>query len=458
MVIQTKDSTLPPLWEVEQGVLQLVCEQEGLEPDTVSLDSRLVEDLNIDSLALTELFLAVEEKFGIEISDEMAQQAFTNQSVTLRMLAHLVLQLWGTGTPVRENWIRQRERLAPVEEAPFTQLCGTLPSSAWRSEPLYAPLGINREGYSQFLRRTDGMRCVLIPRAEVVLGSSEPETFSDQQPSHSASLSEFLIDAEPVSNTAYARFLNSVAPIEPGILQEWCGVKSSDKRAQHFSLQWSRGKWQPLPKTERQPMILVSWFGANAYSLWANGLDWRYYHGDGTVDVRLQALHTSFNPSEQVTTTLEAAGWSCLPSEAQWEYAARGNLPRRFPWGDGLATPELLRTERHQVGAAYTADSLPAENVSARLGMSPFGLHHMAGNVWQWCRDWYAPDFYSTPAATEPNPQNHDESGIRSERGGSWVGPVELAASTYRRGRVPIARGRCLGFRCVGSPVTLANR
>ena len=78
----------------------------------------------------------------------------------------------------------------------------------------------------------------------------------------------------------------------------------------------------------------------------------------------------------------------------------------------------------------------------------PFGLHHMAGNVWQWCRDWYDPSFYQRAEANATNPVNRTPTLVRSERGGSWIGPAELCRSSYRRGRPPSVRGRCLGFRC----------
>ena len=165
-------------------------------------------------------------------------------------------------------------------------------------------------------------------------------------------------------------------------------------------------------------MVLVSWHGANAYSLWANGHDWR-------------------------------GGGCFLPSEAQWEYAARGAAYRPFPWGDEPPDEKRMRYGRHQRGDTYRADTMPMAAVNEALGVSPFGLHHMAGNVWQWCRDWYDRGFYRTPEATGPNAVNAVETGVRSERGGSWVGPAELCRSSYRRGRPPAARGRCLGFRCV---------
>ena len=189
----------------------------------------------------------------------------------------------------------------------------------------------------------------------------------------------------------------------------------------HELLRRSADGWGAVPGAERWPMILVSWYGANAYSRWANGADWRDYRDD--------APH--------------------LPTEAPWEYAARGPEPREFPWGDGEASADRMRFGLHERAREYGVSELPLAAVNEKLGMSPPGLRHMAGNVWQWCRDWYAPDFYRTDAAREPDAWCRDPSGVRSERGGSWVGPASLCRSSYRRGRAPAARGRCLGFRCV---------
>jgi formylglycine-generating enzyme required for sulfatase activity len=346
---------------------------------------------------------------------------FVRQPVTIGVLAEIVLHQWGTGTPPRKSWFAPKPKPSPSKATPFTQLGGVLSEREWLKGPLFESMAANGQGYSQFRRRTDGMRCVGLPAAEVQLGSDHADSLPDQRPCHRAQLASFLVDAEPVSATAYARFLNSVGSIESTILLEWCGVTADDRRGRHFQLAKSRGRWGPAAATEHQPMILVSWFGANAYALWANCRDWRQYRGAN----------------------------SCfLPTEAQWEYAARGAEARLFPWGDGPVTADQARVALHTARSTYP-EGLPLAGVTEQLGISPFELRHMAGNVWQWCADWYAADFYQSVQARQPNPLNTQPTGIRSERGGSWIGPADLARSSYRRGRPPAARGRCLGFRCV---------
>lgn len=448
MATINRQLTTPAPWEpeyVEKRVLEITCENFGYRPKELSLDACLGEDIVGDSLDMVEYIMELEAAFQITIPDQMAQEWFTHQPLTIRNLAAMVWHLRGTGRPDRDAWTRPQFELPATEAVPFTQFGGRLSRKEWLTGPLYEPLGCNREGHRQFRRRTDGMRCVAIPDGEPWIGSASTDVLADQRPAHRVELDAFLIDAEPVSNQAYARFLNSVGPVPPTILAEWCLVGQNDRRESFFPLResWWSG-WYPLRGTELQPVILVSWFGANAYSLWANRRDWRRYRGDGSIpsELRDSKSYGETPPEEWLD--------SFLPSEAQWEYAARGGEPRRYPWGDEPPSPERLRVACHLTGATYSAETLPAATVSERLGMSPFGLHHMAGNVWQWCRDWYAANFYQRPEASRRNAQLAQPTGIRSERGGSWVGPAELACSSYRRGRPPIASGRCLGFRCVG--------
>jgi formylglycine-generating enzyme required for sulfatase activity len=269
---------------------------------------------------------------------------------------------------------------------------------------------------------------MLIPSASVEIGCDSSVSYPDEKPHHVVEIDAFLIDAEPVSTTAYSRFLNSVGVVSPELLADWFVLDPEDDRNEHMLLEESGSGWRPLPGAEQWPMILVSWYGANAYSLWANGRDWRCYRTDHGAEPE-----------------------SFLPTEAQWEYAARGARHRAFPWGEEPPSPDRMRYGQHRKGISYRAETLPMADVNAELGMSPFGLHHMAGNVWHWCRDWYDEAFYSRPESSEPNPANRTPSKVRSERGGSWIGPPDLCRSSFRRGRPPAARGRCLGFRCIGS-------
>jgi formylglycine-generating enzyme required for sulfatase activity len=228
---------------------------------------------------------------------------------------------------------------------------------------------------------------------------------------------------EPVSTTAYCRFLNSVEPTKTELL-DWFQLDPADDRNAQMPVVLGEDGWRPVVGVETVPMVLVSWFGANAYSLWANGSDWNGY-------------------KSQV---------GFLPSEAQWEYAAQGAFhePSSFESEDAVIVCGL-----HERGAHYEANTMPMAPVHIPCGLSSLGLHHMAGNVWQWCRDWFSDDFYQRPESREANSVNSVETGVRSERGGSWVGPIELCRTTYRRGRVPNARGRCLGFRCISSAESL---
>ncbi|MEP3635946.1 MAG: SUMF1/EgtB/PvdO family nonheme iron enzyme [Paracoccaceae bacterium] len=406
----------PSLEKTEERILILSAEFLGLERTKFSLDTRPVQDLGIDSLDLIEWMMAIEEAFDVslpepaEVGDPAYKEVFTRADFTFRDMAELVHLRWDSGR--MEHAFAGNGDVQLSEKASFSQLGGRLQSQPTQ---LYRPLGTSELGVEQFRRMTDGMVCLQLDGGRVEIGSAQPDALPDEQPLHAADIPPFLIDRETVSTTAYCRFLNSIDETDDDILCCWFLIKPGQRRCEHQLIELKNAGWSPKPDTENWPMILVSWYGAVAYSLWANGKDWR--GEDGT----------------------------CLPSEAQWEYAARGATSKRWPWGETDPESGAINAGRHKRHATYkTVTDLPLAPVNAVVGVSPFGGLQMAGNVWQWCTDWFDPSAYTNTNAPSCT-------GVRSERGGSWVSPTNLSRSSYRRGRVPDARGRCLGFRCVGT-------
>jgi acyl carrier protein len=410
----------------------IASEQFGLRLDQVRPESRLIEDLNCDSLDMIELIMEIEEQFGISMpdtsEDPIYKAVFTRRPFRIQDFAEIVmhqLQTRRLGQPI--EWVFPQSP-APTRCVPFTQ-CGMLDAPD-DDLPLLEPIGCDERGHSMFRRRTDGMRCVMVPEAICEIGHNGAQR--DERPQHSACISRFIIDCEPVSVIAFCRFLNSVRVHDDRVLRDWFLTSDDDHRVEHVPVVSVDGAWQPrTARAGEWPMIMVSWHGANAYSRWANRVDWRDYR----------------------KRFLFAPGRSTLPSEAQWEYAARGAQYCEYPWGSAEPTTTLAQFGLHRRGHSYAFDDLPIAPVNAALGVSPFGLLHMAGNVWHWCADSYDPDFYTKPEALVRDPLNDAESGNRSERGGSWIGAGVLLRSSYRRGRAPSARGRCLGFRCTSAVI-----
>jgi acyl carrier protein len=416
--------------EIEQRVCDVTSALLGIPRNKIAPSDRLIEDLHIDSLELFELLMGLEEFFCVTIPDKapnvVYKTVFTRSPFRLADLAELIYLQQGTGTPDRKQWRRPRSEPPPASSLPFSQLNGRWQTQDAGHAGLFEPL--NDKATPQFRRRSDGMRCVLIPAAKVEIGCESEVASVDERPVHAVDMDAFLIDAEPVSTTAFCRFLNSTGEAKPEVVADWFALCPQDDRSEHMLIENHGDEWRPIPGAEKWPMILVSWYGANAYSLWANGQDWGDYRDEH-----------------------DAKWGSFLPTEAQWEYAARGPLARTYPWGDEPPAPDKMRYGQHRRSLAYQANTLPLAAVNDLLGMSPFGLHHMAGNVWQWCRDWYDETFYRKREASYPNPMSRKPARVRSERGGSWIGPAELCRSSNRRGRNPYARGRCLGFRCVSA-------
>src|SRR5437870_3670215 len=133
MVELAKTINVPPLWEIEWRVAEITSEQSGICLDCINADSRLIEDLHIDSLEVVELILALEREFGVAIPDDIGRQVFVRQPVTIGVLAEIVLHQWGSGTSSRKGWFARKASPHSTKSAPFTQLGGMLSDQIGRA-------------------------------------------------------------------------------------------------------------------------------------------------------------------------------------------------------------------------------------------------------------------------------------------------------------------------------------
>ncbi|MBI3958000.1 MAG: formylglycine-generating enzyme family protein [Chloroflexi bacterium] len=216
------------------------------------------------------------------------------------------------------------------------------------------------------MKAISGIEFLEVPAGEFTMGSPDGEGSDNEHPQHTVYVDDFWIGRTEVTNAQYARC------VEAGV----CPAPNNSR--------WNESTFADHPVTH------VSWDNAVAYTRWLSELS--------GLTVR-------------------------LPTEAEWEKAARGADGRRYPWGNAAPNDRLLNFNRN-VGSTTPVGSYPD-------GASPYGALDMAGNVWEWVADWYAEDYYAR--APERNPMGPESGQYRVVRGGAWDFYLNLAAAAAVR-------------------------
>jgi formylglycine-generating enzyme required for sulfatase activity len=314
----------------------------------------------------------------------------------------------GGQEPVNDDVVPATRQLDPQADEPDQpeRRPGEAPESSPEKAPPSKPPAPSPPSRS-------GPDTVFVEAGGFLLGnaSTERRVPPEEKPQRRITLSAFRIDRFEVTNSRYRTFLDAIRSIHPGTCHDF-ELPGKDHTPE--VKWWADPEWNAPEK----PVIGVDWYDAYAYCAWAG---------------------------------------KRLPTEAEWEKAARGTDGRKYPWGDEFPASILVgnfadeaakRLEptwtvigNYDDGFAHTA---PVGTFPG--GASPYGAEDMAGNVWEWVNDYFYELTYQTGPAE--NPQGPSSGALRTLRGGSWDSTPDLIRITKRHRHYATYRGISFGFRC----------
>lgn len=229
----------------------------------------------------------------------------------------------------------------------------------------------------------DDVEMILIPAGSFTMGSDDEDALTASRPAHEVTLKSYWIDRYEVSNAQYARCVEAKHCTDPKSF-------SSNTRPDYYTNK----------KYANYPVIHVDYYQATAYCTWAG---------------------------------------KRLPTEAEWEKAARGNNGYIYPWGNKLPLEIPAQVNLFDEGDTAAVDSFPE-------GASPYGVYNMEGNVWEWTSDQYDAFYYSDSPSEDPHAVTGGNEYVI--RGFSWAYPFSRLEITARNYSYILNQTYDLGFRC----------
>jgi sulfatase modifying factor 1 len=321
--------------------------------------------------------------------------------------------------------------------------------------------GVTPASSSLAEKKADKKGMVWIPAGSYLMGASDHKGRADENPQHEVKLDGFWMDATEVTNRQFSEFVKAT------------GYVTTAEKAPD----WEQLKKQLPPGTPKPPdSVLIAaslvFFSPKQkvdvnnpgqWWAWKKGADWKHPQGAGSTikgKENYPVVHVSWDDASAY------AKWAGkrLPTEAEWEYAARGGLKKSlYPWGDeGIETGKPKANTWQGTFPNKNTNWDKFGGLAATKSFSPnaYGLYDMAGNVWEWCSDWYTADYYQQAGKLSANPKGPSKSLDPMEpntpkkvvRGGSF-----LCNSSYCEGYRVSSRMKSsvdtglehTGFRCV---------
>jgi sulfatase modifying factor 1 len=248
-----------------------------------------------------------------------------------------------------------------------------------------------------------------IPAGDFLMGAADGS--DDERPVHRVYVGEFFIGRFPVTVDEYARFIRATDHPAPAVRElPSLAAGAREETFREFATPYAWQNREPPQGRGGHPVVLVTFDDATAYCRWLS-----------------ETLGTVFR----------------LPTEAEWEKAARGGVEgQRFPWG---RDPDAARANYLAEGRMKRERGTRPTGTYAPNG---YGLYDMAGNVWEWVSDWYAPDYYATTELHDPG--GPPSGSLRVVRGGSWVcEDISMLRCAHRHVVPADTYAHSIGFRIV---------